>query len=96
MSAFSPRRVRLLFIDAIHERPHVARDISLAVGCLAPGGTLVLHDHGVTGAHDHIGKWHTFDLTEAVDEFCNRTGATMRQVDTLVVIPLPQKRARLV
>jgi predicted O-methyltransferase YrrM len=38
----------LIFVDAIHNRPYVDQDISLACDCLARGGTLVLHDYGVT------------------------------------------------
>jgi predicted O-methyltransferase YrrM len=93
---FRPDAFDLIFVDAIHERPHVDRDISLAIGCLAQGGTLVFHDYGVAGARDHIGNWHVFDLTEAVDEFCDRTGAVVRQVDTLAVIPLPRRRTHSV
>jgi hypothetical protein len=67
-------------------RDYVVRDISLALGCLAPGGTLALHDYGVEGAHDHLGNWHDFGVAEAVHEFCEQTGASMRQVDTLAII----------
>ena len=77
----------LVFVDAIHERPHVDRDIALATSCLKRGGVLALHDYGVEGARDHLGNWHVFDLTEAVDEFVRSSpGTRMRQVKTLAVI----------
>jgi predicted O-methyltransferase YrrM len=84
---FRPDAFELVFVDANHYREPVARDIRLAVGCLALGGTLVLHDYGVEGTHDYVGNWHVFGVTEAVDEFCERTGLSMSRVDTLAVIP---------
>jgi len=76
----------LVFIDAMHYRDNVARDIELSLGCLASGGMLAVHDYGVAGAHDWLGNWHDFGVSEAVDEFCNRAGATLQQVETLAVL----------
>jgi predicted O-methyltransferase YrrM len=78
----------LAFVDAMHEFPDIERDLAFAAGCIAPGGTLALHDYGVAGAHDFAGNWHVFGVNEAVDAFCERTGSGMRKVETLAVISL--------
>jgi predicted O-methyltransferase YrrM len=79
----------LVFVDAIHERPDIDRDITLAARCLKQGGVLALHDYGVEGAHDHLGNWHVFDVTEAVDEFVRSSpGARVRHVGTLAVVTI--------
>src|SRR5262245_26001763 len=38
------RHFDLVFIDGLHLREQVLRDVNGALGCLSPGGTIVLHD----------------------------------------------------
>jgi predicted O-methyltransferase YrrM len=79
----------LVFVDAIHERPHIDHDITLAARCLKQGGVLALHDYGVEGAHDHLGNWHVFDVTDAVDEFVrSNPGTRVKHVGTLAVLSI--------
>lgn len=85
----------LVFIDAMHQRPHVDVDLALSVRCLRPGGYIALHDYGVPGVS--VGEtWHPFGVTEAVDEFVARAGVTAPElVDSLAVVRSPKSTGGL-
>jgi hypothetical protein len=86
---FRPDSFDVAFVDAMHERPHVDVDMTLAAGCLRAGGLLALHDYGRDGVQ--VGDvWHPFGVTEAVDELVSLTGGRPPEVvDTLAVLRLP-------
>jgi predicted O-methyltransferase YrrM len=73
------------FVDAVHHRPHVDRDIVLCAACLAPAGVLALHDYATDGAWAD-GVWHPFSVREAVDEFADRAGIDVRVVDSMGIL----------
>lgn len=79
----------LVFIDAMHQRPEVDVDVVLAARCLRAGGALALHDYGRGGVW--VGDaWHSFGVTEALDEFLGLThGRAPDLVDTLAVVRSP-------
>jgi predicted O-methyltransferase YrrM len=88
-----PATFDVVFVDAMHQRPEVDRDLALAARRLAPGAALALHDYGVEGVM--VGEtWHGFGVTEAVDEFVARAGTAVADVvDTLAVVRSPSAKA---
>lgn len=71
----------LIFIDGDHAREAVAVDAAAAASLLRPGGLLVFHDYGRTGAD--VG------VTEAVDEFVAGGGKLLSRFGSLAVVRPP-------
>jgi len=85
----------VVFVDAMHQRPEVDVDLTLAARCVRAGGWLAMHDYGLDGVY--VGdEWHPFGVTEAVDEFVSLTGARAPDVvDRLAVVRVPDGRDEL-
>lgn len=83
----------LVFIDAAHHRPHVDRDLRLALDCLTAGGVIACHDYATEGAFGAAGDWEPFSVDVAVDEFAVHAGVAVERVDSLAVIFVPAPTA---
>jgi predicted O-methyltransferase YrrM len=77
-----------VFIDAMHQRPDVDVDFALAAPALRAAGSIAFHDYGVDGVQ--VGEiWHSFGVTEAVDELATVPGVIFADVvDALAVLSL--------
>jgi predicted O-methyltransferase YrrM len=85
----------LAFVDAVHQRPAVDIDLTLAACCVRPGGWLALHDYGRDGVAV-AEQWHPFGVTEAVEDFVALTGADPPEVvDSLAVVRVPAEEDAL-
>lgn len=89
VSLFKPECFDMAFVDAMHQRPDVDIDLTLAARCVRVGGSLALHDYGRDGVY--VGEdWHPFGVTEAVGEFVALTGCSAPEVvDSLAILRVP-------
>jgi predicted O-methyltransferase YrrM len=78
----------LAFIDALHDRESVARDLALVLRVLRLGGVVAFHDYGLAGTRDRRrgGKWAPFGVTEVVDGFVSEPGHRLEVIDSLAVV----------
>jgi predicted O-methyltransferase YrrM len=58
-------RVDGAFLDGMHDKESVTRDLALALLLVKPGGFVCWHDYGRSAATGHPG----FEVTEVADEF---------------------------
>jgi predicted O-methyltransferase YrrM len=77
----------VVFVDAMHQRPEVDIDFSVAAPVLRVGGTMAFHDYGVDGVRVDD-TWHPFEVTEAVDAIAAVPGVAIAVVDTLALVSL--------
>lgn len=85
---FRPQSFDLVFVDAMHDRDSVQKDIDLALPLVRPGGTLAFHDYGVEGV-DYEGIHWDFDVRTPVDALAGRLGVPVRVVGTVASLQLP-------
>jgi hypothetical protein len=83
----------LAFLDAQHQREAVEEDLNLVLPLVAAGGTIAFHDYGLPGT-EHLGEWHPFGVTEVVDAFAARLGASVEVVETLALVRVEGRRRR--
>jgi len=72
----------LIFVDSFHTYEAVQRDIDLTRRLLAPDGIMVFHDYGLTLIQNGI----PFGVTAAVDDFAQREGWKVEQVEAMAVL----------
>ena len=65
------------FLDGWHREDAVRRDIALAEPLVRRGGWFAVHDYG------------RFGVAPGVDDFVERVGGTIRLVDSIAVVELP-------
>ena len=85
---FGSEAFDLVFIDAMHDRFSVERDIGLALPLTRTGGQMAFHDYGVEGV-DFEGVRFEFGVRDAVDALAERSGSAVEVTETLAVVQLP-------
>lgn len=74
-----------VFVDCLHTRAGVERDIRLVRPLVKPKGVIAFHDYGpIPGVPEGL-----FGVTEAVNGFVAREKARLEVVRTLAIVHLP-------